>query len=93
MRRSSRRSVEGMDEPTKPSPESRAAESGVADSRTAESRAAEERSNSLGVGVVFAVLGVTLFMTVDSPWAGVPMVVLGAWFALTGLRRARRSQE
>ena len=72
-----------MDEPTKPSPES----------RTPESRAAEERSNSLGVGVVFAVLGVTLFMTVDSPWAGVPMVVLGAWFALTGLRRARRSQE
>lgn len=77
-----------MDEPTKPSPESRAA-----DSRAAESRAAEERSNSLGVGVVFAVLGFTLFMTVDSPWAGVPMVVLGAWFAVTGLRRARRSPE
>jgi Pyruvate/2-oxoacid:ferredoxin oxidoreductase gamma subunit len=87
-----------MDEPTKPSPESRAAdsraaESRAADARTAESRAAEERSNSLGVGVVFAVLGFTLFMTVDNPWAGVPMVVLGAWFAITGLRRARRSPE
>ena len=92
-----------MDEPTKPSPESRAddsraadsrtAESGTAESRTAESRAAEERSNSLGVGVVFAVLGFTLFMTVDNPWAGVPMVVLGAWFAITSLRRARRSPE
>jgi len=87
-----------MDEPTKPSPESRtpesrAAESGTAESRTAESRAVEERSNSLGVGVVFAVLGATLFLTVENPWAGVPMVVLGAWFAITGLRRAQRSPE
>ena len=82
-----------MDEPTKPSPESRTTESRAADSRTAESRAAEERSNSLGVGVVFAVLGATLFLTVESPWAGVPMVVLGAWFAVTGLRRAPRSPE
>jgi len=87
-----------MDEPTKPSPESRAPESRAPESRapesrTPESRAAEERSNSLGVGVVFAVLGFTLFMTVDNPWAGVPMVVLGAWFAITSLRRARRSPE
>ena len=82
-----------MDEPTKPSQESRAAESRTAESRTAEPRAAEERSNSLGVGVVFGVLGLTLFMTVENPWAGAPMVVLGAWFAFTGLRRSRRSQE
>ena len=88
MRRSTRRTVKGMDEPTKPSPESRTAES-----RAAESRTAEERSNSLGVAVVFGVLGIALFITVENPWAGVPMVVLGAWFAVTALRGARRARR
>ena len=54
--------------------------------------AAEEkkRSDNVGIGVVFGLLGLTLFLALDTPWAGLPMLVVGIVFVAQGLRGGRR---
>ncbi|TDT62678.1 hypothetical protein [Frigoribacterium sp. PhB116] len=54
--------------------------------------AAEEkkRSDNIGIGVVFGLLGLTLFLALDTPWAGLPMLVVGIVFVAQGLRGGRR---
>ena len=54
--------------------------------------AAEEkkRSDAIGIGVVFGVLGLTLFLALDTPWAGLPMLVVGIVFVAQGLKGSRR---
>jgi hypothetical protein len=52
--------------------------------------AEKERNDNVGIGVVFGLLGVTLFLTLDSPWAGLPMVVIGVVCVYLGMRGSTR---
>ncbi|MBD8585342.1 hypothetical protein IFT77_14205 [Frigoribacterium sp. CFBP 13729] len=50
----------------------------------------KKRNDNVGVGVVFALVGVALFLTLDSPWAGVPMLVVGVVLVALGMKGSRR---
>lgn len=67
-----------MDEPVEPAPK---------DAPDA------ERTDYLALGVVFLAVGVTLVLSLDTPWAGSPMVVLGLYFMVVGLRARRRARQ
>jgi hypothetical protein len=72
-----------MDEPTErpvPDPESSAA----ADDTE------ESDSNDVAMAIVFGVVGVTLLLTLDTPLAGLPMLVLGLFFGGKAIRRSLR---
>jgi hypothetical protein len=61
--------------------------------RSADAAAAaaeKKRNENVGVGVVFALVGVALFLTLDSPWAGLPMVVVGAVLVGMAMKGSRR---
>ena len=61
---------------------------------SAKAAAEKKRNDDVGVGVVFSLLGVTLFLTLDSPWAGLPMVVIGIVCVHLGMRsRPRRRTD
>ena len=52
---------------------------------------ARPSSNSdAGLGIMFAAFGVTLTMTLDTPWAGLPMIGLGLFYTGKSLRDAHR---
>lgn len=51
---------------------------------------AKKRSDSVGIGVVFGLLGLTLFLALDTPWAGLPMLVVGIVFVAQGMKGSRR---
>ena len=57
---------------------------------SANAAAEKKRSDNVGVGVVFALVGVALFLTLVCPWAGVPMVVVGVVLVALGMRGSRR---
>jgi hypothetical protein len=65
-----------MDE-ERPGPETEASAGAAAE---------KKRNDDVGIGVVFGLLGVTLFLTLDSPWAGLPMLVVGVVLVATGMR-------
>lgn len=67
-----------MDEPTRP---------------TSEDAPDAERTDYLALGVVFFAVGVTLVLTLDSPWIGSPLLVLGLYFFVIGVRARRRTKE
>jgi hypothetical protein len=52
--------------------------------------AAESDSNDVAFAVVFGVVGLALVLSLDTPWAGLPMVVLGLYFGFRAFRRDRR---
>ena len=52
-----------------------------------------ERTDHLALGVVFFAVGVTLVLTLDSPWIGSPLLVLGLYFFVIGVRARRRTKE
>ena len=54
-----------MDDTTKPSPDGPADD--AADSNSAEE---DDPNNNVALGIVFASVGFTLVMTLDTPWAG-----------------------
>jgi len=56
----------------------------------AKAGAEKKRNENVGVGVVFALVGVALFLTLDSPWAGVPMLVVGVVLVALGMKGSRR---
>ena len=56
----------------------------------AKAAAEKKRNDNVGVGVVFALVGVALFLTLDSPWAGVPMLVVGVVLVALGMKGSRR---
>ena len=56
----------------------------------AKAAAEKKRNDDVGVGVVFALVGVALFLTLDSPWAGVPMLVVGVVLVSFGMKGSRR---
>ena len=56
----------------------------------AKAAAEKKRNDDVGVGVVFALVGVALFLTLDSPWAGVPMLVVGVALVAFGMKGSRR---
>ena len=56
----------------------------------AKASAEKKRNENVGVGVVFALVGVALFLTLDSPWAGVPMLVVGVVLVALGMKGSRR---
>jgi hypothetical protein len=66
-----------MDEPTNERPEGPAEKSSV---------------TNFSLGLVFAVIGITLFITVDTPWAGVPMAGVGVFYIAKSVRDARRER-
>ncbi|TWX36217.1 hypothetical protein ES689_12485 [Frigoribacterium sp. ACAM 257] len=67
-------------------PETEAGAKAAADER--------KRSDDISIGVVFGVLGFTLFLTLDTPWAGLPMLVVGIVFVARGMRgRTRRRTD
>jgi hypothetical protein len=56
-------------------------------------RPAEKNSvTSFSLGLVFAVIGITLFITVDTPWAGVPMAGVGVFYIAKSFRDVRRER-
>ena len=52
--------------------------------------AEESDSNDVAMAIVFGVVGVTLVLTLDTPWAGLPMLVLGLFFGGRAVRRSLR---
>ena len=78
---STRRSVGEMDDSTKP------------DTTSSSRPEADAKANDLALGVVFAGLGVTLVSTVDTPWAGVPLLVVGVVFLVKALRGMRLHRD
>ena len=81
-----------MDDTTKPSPESPADD--AADSSSAEDD--DCNNHNVKLGIVFASVGFTLGITLDSPWAGAPMLVLGLYFfgrSFTDQRKKRRGVD
>lgn len=56
--------------------------------RTSKS-AERKRAEYTGLGVVFALMGVALLLTLDTPAVGLPMIVLGVVFFAMGLRVKR----
>ncbi|MBD8704553.1 hypothetical protein [Frigoribacterium sp. CFBP 13712] len=53
----------------------------------------EADSNDVALAIVFGSVGLTLFLTLDTPWAGLPMVVLGLFFGYRAVRRALRPSD
>ena len=50
----------------------------------------------IALGIVFASVGFTLVMTLDTPWAGAPMLVLGIYFfgkSFMDQRKKRRGAD
>lgn len=80
-----------MDDTTKPSPESPSDD--AADSNSAEE---DDSNNNVALGIVFASVGFTLVMTLDTPWAGAPMLLLGIYFfgkSFMDQRKKRRGAD
>jgi len=80
-----------MDDTTKPSPEGPSDD--AADSNSVEE---DDSNNSVALGIVFASVGFTLVMTLDTPWAGAPMLVLGIYFfgkSFMDQRKKRRGAD
>jgi len=42
------------------------------------------------LGIMFTALGVTLMMTLDTPWAGLPLIGVGFFYIGKSIRDARR---
>jgi hypothetical protein len=56
-------------------------------------RPAEKNSvTNFSLGLVFAVIGITLLITVDTPWAGVPMAGVGVFYIAMSFRDVRRER-
>lgn len=53
----------------------------------------EADSNDVALAIVFGTVGLTLVLTLDTPWAGLPMVVLGLFFGYRAVRRALRPSD
>ena len=53
----------------------------------------EADSNDVALAIVFGTVGLSLFLTLDTPWAGLPMVVLGLFFGYRAVRRALRPSD
>ena len=52
---------------------------------------AEANSNAdVSLGVVFLAVGVTLVVTLDTPWAGLPMLGVGLFYLVKSLRDMRK---
>jgi len=58
--------------------------------KAARASAEKKRNDDVGTGVVFALVGVALFLTLDSPWAGVPLVLVGVVLVVVGMRGSWR---
>jgi len=67
-----------MDDSTNKSPESPAAKSANAD---------------ISFAVVFGVIGFTLLMTLDTPWASMPMLAVAGYYVVKSLRDAHRQRK
>jgi len=64
------------------------------EARAAAAAAEKKRNDNVGIGVVFSLLGLTLFLTLDTPWAGLPMLVVGVVCVYLGMRgRPRRRTD
>ena len=48
---------------------------------------------AVALAIVFGSVGLTLFLTLETPWAGLPMVVLGLFFGYRAVRRALRPSD
>ena len=52
----------------------------------------EDSNNDVALAIVFGVVGVTLLLTLDTPWAGLPMLVLGLFYLAKSLRDAYKKR-
>lgn len=48
---------------------------------------------NVSLGVVSAVVGITMFAAVDTPWAGTPLLFLGVFFLAKTFRDVRRERS
>lgn len=62
-----------------------------AERQGAEGAATGETDTALAV--VFGMTGFTLVMTLDAPWAGLPLVAVGLSFGVRSIRRALRRRD
>lgn len=59
-----------------------------------EGPAGTKSNTDVALAVVFGVVGITLVVTLDTPWAGLPMLGVGLFYLVKGLRdlRAKRAR-